>query len=369
MPLPRDKAAAAAADNDYLNARRYLDGLFSTSDPAAACLSIVPHSLKDAQDLRSHVFGCLGYDERVRALDNLDHAVWHDMERLDSGSTYPSPVAEPDRLTDRLRYTRYLAALSLQAELKRIDVLRETPALKELARDLRDSVRLWRDENADMIQDVHDCRIDWHIFGPKRSVGPESHTDSPSCTKRDKGLCEFSQKLRQIVEAGRDRATQPSEDYERDYSLKRDIKARLIKLRRSPEATKDGDDGGAKVATDMLMGPDNERVDDEIFKGTFPDQQVSVHWLLHEKFQRCDTKQRPWPEKFIAPEMRYFHIPANNMSVRTPSSRSPMSSCPLQDKNKIKLTIAYSGLKYANLSHLHSSNTKRRFEAPFPSNT
>lgn len=320
--------------DEYDRAREYLDELFSTSDPQASCLSVVPHNLKDARDLRCHFFGCLGYNKRVKVLKDVSHPIWEELwelEALDNGSD-ANLNAETGAYAPTVRYTRYISALNLQAELKRIAVLRRTPALKESVRDLRNSIDKWVFDNKENIQDVHDRRrTDSHTFGEKQprvadrlgsqSGGPalsrpgKPISNTAGYAEREHLLPEFSKTLQEIVEEERDKKCQPMKDIALDaagYELKRDIKARLIKLKRPARAaTSSADSFMANV-----MVPENEQVHDEIFKGTFPDQQVSVYWLLEDKFKRVDKTNLRLEQRMCPEEIRYFHIPANNMSVR-----------------------------------------------------
>lgn len=329
---------AAKDDDEYTKAREYWNKLCSTSDSRTSCLSALDHSLKDARDLRSHFFGCLGYDDRVDVLDDLTHPIWTEMmemERLDN--SVPSVYD-----------VRYISALNLQAELKRIAVLRRTPALKESVRELRDSIQRWiaGNKTKSKAQDASDCqKVDSHTLEDKQIdvTGPSglqsegggqaaSHQGSPvsntegrrrpplirfvsAYAEQEDILPEFSKKLQEIVKRGRLKKRQPPQDADLStsgYDLKRDIKARLVKLKLPDTATSNANPSMANV-----MVPDNEPVDDEIFKGFFPDQQVSVHYLLKENFKRIDQTNLRLEEKMCPKELRYFHIPVNNMSVRS----------------------------------------------------
>lgn len=331
---------SSTTENDYQQAREYLRGLSITANSQASCLSAVPHSLEDARDLRCHFFGCLGYEKRVKVLNDPSHPIWNEMcemERSDATASIETETA-PSASS-----ARYISALNLQAELKRIAVLRRTPALKESVRDLRNSIKLWvqSSETKKGIQEIHDRRVNTHTFGEKKPgcqgrIGSQSGDPATPCRgmsvskvtarcqptllrpesefpEREEILPEFSAKLREIVEAGRDKKCEPEPDLALDaseYDLERDIKARFIKLKR-PRIV------ASSTNTSMMnvMIGEDEPIHDEVFKGTFPDQQVSVHWLL--KNFRGVNKTDLRLEQNMCPEgLRYFHIPANNMSVR-----------------------------------------------------
>jgi hypothetical protein len=85
------------------------------------------------------------------------------------------------------------------------------------------------------------------------------------------------------------------------YNLERDVKANIIILQPS----------GSK--SEVVMAGFSAEVHDEIFKGQFPDQRVSVEKLLHMKYRRSI-----WEEPSIRGMVRYIHVPCNNMSVSIP---------------------------------------------------
>lgn len=77
---------------------------------------------------------------------------------------------------------RYITALNLQAELKRIKVLRNTPALKGLVRELADGIETWKTEHKDDIQEVHTLRVNSHVWDKEDGTTP-----TPTPTIRDAG--------------------------------------------------------------------------------------------------------------------------------------------------------------------------------------
>lgn len=60
-----------------------------------------------------------------------------------------------------------------------------------------------------------------------------------------------------------------------------------------------------------VLEPGWVSVDNKVFKGTFPDQQVSVHHLLDGQFRRA--KGQLLADKTGPHKLSYFHIPANYM--------------------------------------------------------
>lgn len=347
----------------YAAARESLEKLLSTNDLQSSCLSVEPHDLKDIRDLRCHFFGCLGINRRLQVLGNARDPIWADAEALESRDTEPvqknnsktPPVGskDPDEYQPGMRY---VTALSLQAELKRISVLRRTPALRGLVREVQRSLVAWRDENKKNISNIEKLRIDTTHFRQMLPPGTPGSTRQPegrgavAASAQDPGpqlsrerrrntnltqgsLTEhddFSRLLKTIVddERKRNKEDPPEDDPMTSYELKRDIKAQLILLERP--AT-----NGSKAPSVMgnVMEPDWEDVGDEIFKGRFPDQQVSMFHLLNGvlkggqlnrgKLERTFKRNR---EDEICPrKLRYYHIPVNNMQVSQDYSILPSS--------------------------------------------
>ncbi|KUI60042.1 hypothetical protein VP1G_07264 [Cytospora mali] len=223
---------------------------------------------------------------------------------------------------------RYITALNLQAELKRISVLRRTPALMGLVRELRASLDDWRDENKANIEWVGTQRIDTTHFRTmplhskpgdtrRQSGGRRRHTGSrcrDTVNKRsnrpeyDDILHEFSQKLKEVVnqEGTYDDRSETEEGSMPPYDLQRDIKARLIQLVGAKPSESDGNSFMANV-----MEPEWKDTDNKTFKGSFPDQQVSLYHLLNRQFRRVEGKNTAG--KACPSNLNYFHIPVNNM--------------------------------------------------------
>lgn len=340
----------------YATARESLEKLLSTNDLQSSCLSVEPHELRDIRDLRCHFFGCLGINRRLQVLSNPNDPIWAQAEALETKDTEPiqrnnsktPPVGSiPDEYQPGMRY---VTALSLQAELKRISVLRRTPALRGLVREVQRSLVAWREENKKYISIVEKLRIDTTHFRlmvppgtpgsprppePRRVTVGSAQEPGPPLSKerrRNTNLTQgsltehddFSRMLKKIVDDEREKNKEPmpEDDPMTSYECKRDIKAQLILLERPPRPS------GSRAASVMgnVMEPDWEDVGDEIFKGRFPDQQVSMFHLLNGvlkgglvnrgKFQRTDKTAE---DKLCPSKLRYYHIPVNNMQV----SRSP----------------------------------------------
>ncbi|KUI67954.1 hypothetical protein VM1G_02760 [Cytospora mali] len=212
--------------------------------------------------------------------------------------------------------------------MKRVSVLRRTPALKGLVRELRASLDDWRDENKANIEWVGRQRIDTTHFhtiplhdrpgdtrrqsgGRRRTTGSRYRDTVDKRSNRpeyDDILPEFSQKLKEVVnqDGGYDDGSETDEGSMPPYDLQRDIKARLIQLVRPKPSESDGNSFMANV-----MEPEWKDIYDKTFKGSFPDQQVSLYHLLNGQFRRVEGKDTA--EKACPSNLNYFHIPANNM--------------------------------------------------------
>lgn len=337
----------------YATARESLEKLLSTNDLQSSCLSVEPHDLRDIRDLRCHFFGCLGINRRLQVLSNPKDPIWTQAEALETKDTEPiqknnsktPPVGfvDPDEYQPGMRY---VTALSLQAELKRISVLRRTPALRGLVREVQRSLVAWREENKKNISNVERLRIDtthFRLMMPPGTPGsprpPEgrgvavasAQEPGPPLTKerrRNTNLTQgsltehddFSRMLKKIVDDEREKNKEamPEDDPMTSYELKRDIKAQLILLERPRTLP-------SRAASVMgnVMEPDWEDVGDEIFKGRFPDQQLSMFHLLNGvlkggkfnrgKFERTDKTTAE--DEHCPRKLRYYHIPVNNMQV------------------------------------------------------
>jgi hypothetical protein len=126
------------------------------------------------------------------------------------------------------------------------------------------------------------------------------------------------------------------------YDLERDVNAYLIQYTRKPKVSAGVDNGpnGANPSDPKMRHlparPYEENLEDVRFKGKFPDQRVSVDLLLRSAHTKASEYNRDIPQKGSASDgvhgnilskdecdkddptrMRYLHIPANNMEVRT----------------------------------------------------
>ncbi|ROW18177.1 hypothetical protein VPNG_00044 [Cytospora leucostoma] len=328
----REATLPPEGDASYVDARDYLDGLRTRPFPQTRCLSVQPHDLKTVGDLRRHFFGCLGIDRRIQVLENEDDPIWKQADKLEREDTELHRPLDAKRRApqqrdegDKRPGMRYITALNLQAELKRIAVLRRTPALRKMVRGVRASLNAWRDEKQPNVIMVGRKRADsthFHSVATASTSGDESRSrgrsPEPMCRdtvispsnrpENDDILPEFSRKLKGIVDQERtaDKMSAQEEDSSPPYDLQRDIKARLIQLGRPKRS-----EAGVNAFMANVMEPVWQDIDEKIFKGTFPDQQVSIHHLFERVFRRVEGKSLA--EKVCPSKLSYVHIPANNM--------------------------------------------------------
>jgi hypothetical protein len=86
------------------------------------------------------------------------------------------------------------------------------------------------------------------------------------------------------------------------YNLERDIKAHVINLERDESLSELG-----------VMKGVSAGIHDDVFKGQFPNQRVSVEKILHMSY-----RDQIWTETKKGDTLRYVHFPCNNMSVSSP---------------------------------------------------
>lgn len=353
-PASEGATPSGEGDPSYVAAREYLNKLFTREDPQTTCLSVEPHDLKDVRNLRAHFFGCLGIDRRVQVLDDANHPIWQQADKLEKENTElyrknDSNISDPrpqgdEKPPEKPPGMRYITALNLQAELKRIKVLRRTPALKGLVRDVRTSLNSWRKENEANVKKVQELRVDTTHFSLEqlskppearnqskrrftRPMGQDMVANSSKGPEHDDILTEFRRTLKDVIDQERPDTNDETSDTDSEgdekppYNLERDIKARLIQLERPDASMSDSSSFMANV-----MEPDWKDVHEKVFKGTFPDQQVSIYHLLKGKFQRAKEKspeekspeekspeEKNPKEKACPSKLSYYHIPVNNM--------------------------------------------------------
>ncbi|PSR79122.1 hypothetical protein BD289DRAFT_105629 [Coniella lustricola] len=326
---------STSSDNDTEVDRLWKE-IRNTNNRQVSCLCILPHDLEDMRDLRCHFFGCLQFKQRIEVFDNSEDKLWKQAERLErehARATLGQAAEIPSMGQMEPRTAiMYTTALSLQAELKRIAVLRNTPALKDDVRAVSESLNAWRIENKEAIEIVKSARTSsrtWHKDMPsgrlkRHATVPLSNGHAPSepnasptpTAPVSSDSVEFADKLKEVIERiCRDNSFNSCFHNDEDprlatYDLKRDVKARVIKLERphNPQS--------APCATlDDKMKPMEESMDDRISKGRFPDQALSMSNLMDENFKQHERhKKDNLMEKTCPSNLRYYHIPVNNMS-------------------------------------------------------
>jgi hypothetical protein len=77
--------------------------------------------------------------------------------------------------------------------------------------------------------------------------------------------------------------------------------------------------GRDNLGEDGVMEGFSAEIHDEVFKGQFPNQRVSVEKLLHMNY-----RDRIWTDRTKPDVVQYVHVPCNNMSVRSPQYQKPI---------------------------------------------
>lgn len=119
--------------DEYAKARAHLVNVYNVSSSQSSCLSILHHEVKDVRDLRGHFFRCLGFKKGAEVLNKKDHPLWNQAEKLDIEDTeFNTRVLSLEgqdlnqgKGVDERFDIRYITALTLQAELKRIEIIRK----------------------------------------------------------------------------------------------------------------------------------------------------------------------------------------------------------------------------------------------------
>lgn len=130
----------------------------------------------------------------------------------------------------------------------------------------------------------------------------------------------------------------PPESEGTPYDLRRDVKAQVIKFQSNPNYES--------------LVKYSEKVDDEIFKGEFPDQQVSLEMLLLDK---------RFAKAVGSVALQYIHIPCNNMEV---------IDCNYPNMFAVEqLLTLRSGFRFVNRSHFPHKRLSHLFRNWSPSTT
>lgn len=119
-----------------------------------SCLAPKQHGIDFLEDIQCHFFGCVPTSERVRLMNSEDF--WTKAAGIDRKEYPPIPWIKTQQSgndKNRGEFIRYIAALGLQAERRRIQVIRKhmsrpgASSEQALVINVRDSLDDWRDSS------------------------------------------------------------------------------------------------------------------------------------------------------------------------------------------------------------------------------
>ncbi|KAH6856111.1 hypothetical protein B0I37DRAFT_302218 [Chaetomium sp. MPI-CAGE-AT-0009] len=323
-------ARSLSIERGSRDASRRRNSVYSTAWPtrptldeefdSVTCLSAAYHGPEAVRDLLQHYTGCIEIHERVGFLDK-DSDFWQkaktELSRLEAKEQPQNPddaKAFDAQLTEKIQSTINSLAVSIEAQYKRTEVLRNalenehpSPAgSSNLVKCVNDSRTVWRqcEEFKIGIEKVRKWRRD-----------KKMHTD-------DIELRDSRKEVRAIVEDLR--GEKYLKEGVKDYELERDVNAYLIQSTAEGNQTADETTNFDPKQRHLPLRQVEESLEDARFRGKFPDQRLSMSLLLGEAVddtqspganipvlskRQCDDKDTT--------RLRYFHIPYNNMDWLT----------------------------------------------------
>ncbi|KAK3396852.1 hypothetical protein B0T20DRAFT_244041 [Sordaria brevicollis] len=310
--------------------------LFEPYDEPAACLSTEPHD-EAVEDPIQHYFGCIEIRDRPDFLDESNDVWTHEREverkklELSMGDAYDndSTFDLEKRLDEKIKRRIGSVAIAIEAQYKRTEVLRKAlrkPLSPDTPPCLVDNVEKSRNRwmNSSQfkygITEVRKWR-QGEQGGMKTTddVKPGEYTIS---NRADPGRAE----VRRLVTKHRNKNGNSTLPYEmEEYNIERDVNAYLIQFSVRDETNKTPPGSSSLHNIRQSLKPVDEDLSDARFKGTFPDQRISMSWLLNNgqdlEKEECDPegdwnilrRDRKKDDK-ESRRIRYFHIPSNNMA-------------------------------------------------------
>ncbi|EAA34321.3 hypothetical protein GE21DRAFT_3572 [Neurospora crassa] len=365
-------------------------------DEPTSCLSTEPHDTT-VEDAVQHYFGCIQIRDRAEFL-KCSHPHWEHERKVQYGKFYAEltktmekfpvthgndkwenhlktaqeklktaghavPNGEPltiesvseARANEWLEKRMGSVAIAIEAQYKRIQILRtvlsKTPASQSrLFSDQQPKV----EDMDSVVKQLGDSRDEWkrsdrfkegikwvRQWRTEMKDGSEDDDNNGSDEPGREEVKELAKKQRtkkntQSENGGQSNQNSSNimaEDNEKDcteYHLERDVNAYLIQFSTEHDTDRPSQD------PESFLTPIDEPLTDGRFKGTFPDQRISMSFLLDNGVtcepkttdnpelsthdpggdwnilsrNRCTSESGSGPPKRI----RYFHIPSNNMA-------------------------------------------------------
>ncbi|KAK1751124.1 hypothetical protein QBC47DRAFT_351969 [Echria macrotheca] len=277
------------------------------------CLSVNSHGPALVRDFLQHYLGCIQIKDRDGFLDRKrNKAFWDEQAEIelsklmaDNGITSKDEVSPEMRqkAEEQVESSIKSLAVSIEAQYKRTQVLR-----KALSRGSADN----------LVACVDKSRGKWKA-SPEYTAGLEKVRRWKGCASvapagHHESDLEYGRRHVQDIVKGF-RGDNAIEEKIADYDLERDVNAYLIQYTRKPDAV---DQANHLEAQHLPLRPIDEELDDDRFKGKFPDQRVSVSLLLETARSRDPHNERNILSKAVCDKkdptrLRYIHIPSNNM--------------------------------------------------------
>lgn len=230
------------------------------------CLNTDPHH-DIIEDHLLHFLGCIKFHERDDFLNSDDYPVWtSERKYLQQNRSKSEQEARTQAREQRERWK-----LDCESELRRISFLR---VLLETDND-----------DKHLVECIKISGQDW-----KDSALYKDDTQSTKRKDRPRGN---SIKTLEYV---------PVNSQQQEYRLERDVNVPIIQF----------ENGGPKEVEDK-----------GVIWGTFPDQKIKIERLLHPPDGKkshlyrgdSDDLQCPKASDTASSQIKYFHIPSNNMEV------------------------------------------------------
>ncbi|KAH7625148.1 hypothetical protein B0T09DRAFT_361550 [Sordaria sp. MPI-SDFR-AT-0083] len=366
---------------------------YDPEDEPTSCLSTEPHD-NTVEDAVQHYFGCIEICERAKFL-KPSHPHWqhewkiqygkfytelektqkkfhvnHDYDKCEThlktvrekleteDHTVPDSVPFMIDYVSKARANEWLekrmgsVAIAIEAQYKRIEILRnalsKTPTRHQRplsnhqpAVKTGDCVVTQPQQSRDIWQKSHRFKLgiewvrQWRRETKRQRDDNSNNGSSEPGRKEVQDLAKLQRTKKKMQsdngnQPNQDPGNELAEDTEKEYHLERDVNAYLIQFSIERDTDRPSQD------PESLLTPIDEPLTDGRFKGTFPDQRISMSFLLnngvtHEPERtdntrlnkhgpegdwnimsrnRCKSQDGSGPPKRI----RYFHIPSNNMA-------------------------------------------------------
>jgi len=324
----------------------------STRAGPSQCLSKEPHQINYIEDIQCHIFGCIPISARPGLMHDMeDGGFWHKALAIDRKEDLRIYGMQP-RMPDSERrkfFIRYIAALGIQAERRRTEIIRKDgkngPSIQ--VQNVTDSLAKWRqsDEYKEGLKWVkkrnHASARDGHT---KESKDSEVEDEVKKAEEED---MLFAKALTEIVnnyqhtfweqEGQQSDLHSPTEGVSPEYNLEKDFKVHILQFEPlTPQSRNQDDPVAGDINREGLMQPYQEQeglLHAGVYKGEFPDQVMTIEKFFSQEFRRmvtletCNHGNREGHSGVGAGSdpclktteksrrVRWFHIPHNNMQV------------------------------------------------------